>query len=50
MHYLCYFELELLLELKLLLKSALEFKLPYRVINVELLAVVAEDAVYYTQL
>ena len=34
------------LELELLLESKLEFKLP-RVVKVELLAVVAENATYY---
>jgi hypothetical protein len=45
MHFLFYLklELELPLEFKLLLESELEFELP-RVVKVELLAVVAEDA------
>ena len=41
MHFLCHYKLELWLE------SKLEFKLPYRVANIKLLAVVAEDATYY---
>ena len=46
MHFLFYFKLELELELELLLEfaSKLVFELPYRVINVELLAVEVEDA------
>jgi len=46
MHSLCNLEFKfgLLLELELTLESKLGFKLPYRVANAELLAVVAEDA------
>ena len=39
-------ELELGLELELLLKSKLEFELSYRVINIELLVVVDDNATY----
>jgi len=48
MHSLCdlKFKFKLLLELELTLKSKLEFKLPYRVANAELLAVVAENITY----
>jgi len=38
------FEFGLLLELELTLESKLGFKLPYRVANIELLAVAVEDA------
>ena len=48
MHSLCNlkFKFRLLLELELILESKLEFKLPYRVANAELLAVEIEDACY----
>ena len=45
-HFLFYFKSELELELPLEFVSKLVFKLPYRVINIELLAVEVEDAYY----
>ena len=48
MYFLFYFKSKSKLELELLLEfaSKLVFKLPYRVANVELLAVEVEDAYY----
>ena len=48
MYFIFYFksELELELELPLEFASKLVFKLPYRVANIELLAVEVEDAYY----
>jgi hypothetical protein len=46
MHFLFHFKSELGLELPLEFASKLVFKLPYRVANIELLAVEVEDACY----
>ena len=49
MYFLFYFKSELELELPLKFASKLVFKLPYRVTNVELLAIEVEDACYMRQ-
>ena len=48
MHFLVYFESKFKFKLQLEFASKLVFKLPYRVVNIELLAVEVEDA-YYMQ-